>query len=100
MTQLRNLNYIMHDIIGYLATFFSSISFLPQVLRIWKTRSAHDLSMITLVLLFSNTTLWCIYGVMIDAQPIWLTNSIVLAMIITMIYFKLRFKNEAAIVTR
>src|SRR5687767_11220015 len=100
MTHHKNLNFIMQDIIGYLATFFSSISFLPQVLRIWKSRSAHDLSMITLVLLFSNTSLWCIYGVMIDAKPIWLTNSIVLAMIITMIYFKLRFKNEAAIVTR
>ena len=92
------MNFIMHDIIGYLAAFFSSVSFLPQVLRIWKTRSARDLSMITLLLLLSNASLWCVYGVMIDAQPIWLTNSIVLCMIMTMIYFKLRFK-KAAVVT-
>ena len=90
----------MHDIIGYLATFFSSVSFLPQVVRIWKTRSAHDLSMITLVLLFSNTTLWCVYGVLIDAQPIWLTNTIVLGMIMTMIYFKVRFRKEEPMAMR
>ena len=84
----------MQDIIGYMATFFSSISFLPQVMKIWRTRSAHDISMITLVLLFSNASLWCVYGVMIDAQPIWMTNTIVLGMILTMIYFKLRFRKE------
>ena len=84
----------MQDIIGYMATFFSSISFLPQVMKIWRTRSAHDISMITLVLLFSNASLWCVYGVMIEAQPIWITNTIVLGMILTMIYFKLRFRTE------
>ena len=84
----------MQDIIGYMATFFSSISFLPQVMKIWRTRSAHDISMITLVLLFSNASLWCVYGVMIEAQPIWITNTIVLGMILTMIYFKLRFRKE------
>ena len=84
----------MQDIIGYMATFFSSISFLPQVMKIWRTRSAHDISMITLVLLFSNASLWCVYGMMIEAQPIWITNTIVLGMILTMIYFKLRFRKE------
>ena len=90
----------MQDIIGYMATFFSSISFLPQVMKIWRTRSAHDISMITLVLLFSNASLWCVYGVMIEAQPIWMTNTIVLGMILTMIYFKLRFRKEMELVAQ
>ena len=99
MAHDTNFNFIMQDIIGYLATFFSSVSFLPQVWRIWKTRSAYDLSMVTLVLLFSNASLWCLYGVMIDAQPIWLTNTIVLAMVMIMIFFKLRFKKIVVVVT-
>ena len=42
--------------IGYLG-IFSSVSFLPQVIRIWKLKSAHDLSMATLLLLTTNVNL-------------------------------------------
>lgn len=84
----------IHEIIGYTGGLISSVSFLPQVLKIWKTKSAHDLSMITLVLLFSNATLWCAYGAMIDAKPLWITNTIVLLMILLMILFKIIFRNN------
>ena len=82
------------DIIGYIGGVFSSISFLPQVIKIWKTKSAHDLSMATLLLLTTNVTLWLCYGIAIASIPLWITNAIVLSMVLTMIYFKIRFKNN------
>ena len=82
------------DIIGYIGGIFSSVSFLPQVIKIWKTKSAHDLSMATLLLLTTNVTLWLTYGITIKSTPLWLTNAIVLAMVLTMIYFKIRFKHN------
>ncbi len=87
----KNMN---EDIIGYIGGVFSSISFLPQVIKIWKTKSAHDLSMATLLLLTTNVTLWLSYGIAIASIPLWLTNAIVLSMVLTMIYFKIRFKNN------
>lgn len=82
------------DIIGYIGGVFSSVSFLPQVIKIWNTKSANDLSMATLVLLATNVSLWLTYGIAIGSIPLWLTNAIVLAMVLTMIYFKRRFKNN------
>ena len=82
------------DLIGYLGGIFSSVSFLPQVLRIWKTKSANDLSMATLLLLATNVSLWLTYGISIGSTPLWLTNAIVLVMVLTMIGFKVKFKTN------
>jgi MtN3 and saliva related transmembrane protein len=84
------------DIIGYIGGIFSSVSFLPQVIKIWKTRSVNDLSMPTLLLLTCNVSTWLFYGVLIHSRPICITNAIVLSMIFAMIYFKIRFKNNKA----
>jgi len=86
MTELQK------EIVGYVGGVMSSISFLPQVLKIWKTKSAEDLSMLTLIFLTSNVTLWLTYGVLIGSTPLWLTNAIVLSMVLCMIYFKIKFK--------
>lgn len=56
-------------IIGIIGAILSSISFLPQVVQIWKTKSADDLSMATIVLLASNGTSWLMYGILKDAMP-------------------------------
>ncbi|MCP9752143.1 SemiSWEET family sugar transporter [Ferruginibacter sp. HRS2-29] len=82
------------DIIGYIGGIFSSVSFLPQVIKIWKTKSATDLSMPTLLLLTCNVTLWLSYGISISNRPLWITNAIVLSMVLAMIYFKIRFRNN------
>ena len=80
--------------VGTAGGFVSAITFLPQVIKIWRTRSAKDLSIITLFLLFLNVSLWLVYGILINDYPIMGTNGIVLSMIIAMIYFKYRFKQQ------
>lgn len=82
------------DIVGYLGGIFSSVSFLPQVIKLYKTKSAEDLSMMSLVLLATNVTLWLVYGIMIGSMPIKLTNGIVLAMILAMVYFKIAYSKK------
>lgn len=78
-------------IVGTAASIASAVTFLPQVIKIWRTRSAKDLSAMTLFLLFVNVSLWLLYGILINDYPIMGTNGIVLSMIIAMIYFKYRF---------
>ena len=78
--------------VGTAGGFVSAITFLPQVIKIWRTKSAKDLSALTLFLLFLNVSLWLVYGILITDYPIMCTNGIVLSMIIAMIYFKWKFK--------
>ena len=80
------------DFVGIAGSIFSSVSFLPQVIKLWKTRSAKDLSMMTLLFLILNVSTWLTYGVLINDLPIIITNIIVLSMVLLMVYFKLTFK--------
>jgi MtN3 and saliva related transmembrane protein len=80
------------QIIGLMAGTITSITFIPQVIRIWKTRSAKDLSMVMMLLLIIGTSLWLSYGLMIRDAAIIYTNSMVLAMSMIMMFFKLKYK--------
>ncbi|MBK8521791.1 MAG: SemiSWEET transporter [Ferruginibacter sp.] len=80
------------QILGLLAGTITSITFLPQVIHIWKTKSAKDLSLIMLLLLILGVLLWLTYGLMVRDAAIIYTNSMVLAMSLILLYFKLRFK--------
>jgi MtN3 and saliva related transmembrane protein len=83
------MDYI--KILGLLAGTITSITFLPQVIQIWKTRSAKDLSLGMLALLTIGVSMWLVYGLLIKDAAIIYTNSMVLAMSFIMLYFKFRF---------
>ena len=83
-------------IIGIIGAILSSISFLPQVVQIWKTKSADDLSMATIVLLASNGTSWLMYGILKDAMPLVITNAIVLIMLLLIIFLKIKYRGNQA----
>ena len=82
------------NIVGTAGGIVSSVTFLPQVIKIWKTKSAKDLSMGTLLFLVLNVSLWLLYGILTNLYPIIITNGIVLSMVFIMVYFKLTFKEQ------
>ena len=82
------------NIVGAAGGIVSSVTFLPQVIKIWKTKSAKDLSMGTLMFLVLNVSLWLLYGILTNLYPIIITNGIVLSMVFIMVYFKLTFKEQ------
>ena len=82
------------NIVGAAGGIVSSVTFLPQVIKIWKTKSAKDLSMGTLLFLVLNVSLWLLYGIFTNLYPIIITNGIVLSMVFIMVYFKLTFKEQ------
>jgi MtN3 and saliva related transmembrane protein len=80
------------QILGYAAGTITSITFLPQVIQIYKTKSAKDLSLQMLLLLIAGVLMWLCYGILIKDAAIIYTNSMVLAMSFIMLYFKTKFK--------
>ena len=80
------------EILGLTAGTITSITFIPQVVKIWKTKSAKDLSLMMLLLLIAGVLLWLTYGLLIKDTAIIYTNSMVLGMSMIMLFFKLRFK--------
>ena len=80
------------QILGLVAGTITSITFLPQVIKIWKTKSAKDLSIAMLLLLMFGVVLWLIYGLIVMDAAIIYTNSMVLAMSLILLFFKLKYK--------
>ncbi len=82
------------EILGLSAGTITSITFLPQVIQIWKTKSAKDLSLGMLGFLIIGVSMWLSYGILVKDVAIIYTNSMVLLMSFIMLYFKLRFKEK------
>jgi MtN3 and saliva related transmembrane protein len=78
--------------LGYVAGFLTVASFLPQVLRTWRTRQTKDLSAGTFVLLVTSGALWIAYGVLERDRPVVVTNVGMVALNCAILAAKLRFK--------
>ncbi len=79
------------NIIGYLAAISTTIAFLPQAIRIWKTKSAKDLSLFTFLIFCIGTMLWLIYGIMLNSLPIIFANSLTMILALTILFFKFKY---------
>jgi MtN3 and saliva related transmembrane protein len=81
-----------HEIIGLLAALFTTIAFLPQVRKTWKSKSAKELSLSMYLVMFTGVMLWLTYGLLNNSISIILANIVTGILILTIIYFKLKYK--------
>ncbi|MFN8249707.1 MAG: SemiSWEET family transporter [Ferruginibacter sp.] len=82
------------EIIGLTASAISSLTFVPQVYRAWKTKRVADLSMLMMFFVFSSTILWLIYGVGRNSLPVIICNGFICFLSVVLIYFKLTFPKK------
>jgi MtN3 and saliva related transmembrane protein len=75
--------------LGYVAGFLTTVSFLPQVIKAWRTRSTEDLSFWMLGAFSCGVSLWIVYGVMLGEPPIMLFNGITLVLALTLLWLKI-----------
>ncbi|MFM9836743.1 MAG: SemiSWEET transporter [Cyclobacteriaceae bacterium] len=81
------------ELIGLVAGGLTTISFLPQVIKTWKSKSAKDLSLVMFTLFCLGIVLWLIYGLLIHSLPVILSNAFTLILSSMILFFKLKFKN-------
>jgi MtN3 and saliva related transmembrane protein len=80
------------DYLGLFGAFLSSITFLPQVYKAWKTKSVGDLSIWMILILLANVSTWLVYGLVKNDFAIIIANSIILGLSLIMLAFKFSFK--------
>ncbi|MVN75542.1 hypothetical protein GO988_04310 [Hymenobacter sp. HMF4947] len=78
--------------LGLLAAALSALTFFPQVLHTWQTRSANGLSGPTLAVGASSMILWLVYGVCEHNTPILLGNAVNLLFTLLLVFFKHHFR--------
>ena len=67
----------MADAIGLMAGALTTVAFVPQVLKTWRSRSAGDLSLSMLLIFNAGVALWVIYGLAMRATPIVVGQNLV-----------------------
>jgi MtN3 and saliva related transmembrane protein len=80
------------EVIGLIAGALSCTTFLPQVIKTWKSKSTKDVSLSMFLIASAGTALWLVYGIMIKSISIIGTNIVVLFFSLTMLV--LIFKNR------
>jgi MtN3 and saliva related transmembrane protein len=79
--------------VGLVAGSCTTIAFLPQVVKTWKTKSAKDLSLGMFSIFTFGVGMWLAYGIMRNDWPIILANLMTLCFAATLLYFKLRWRD-------
>ena len=82
------------DILGYAAGAVTAFTFLPQVVKTWKEKSAKDISLYMFLIAFVNEIMWLVWGLMIDNMVVILTNAVMLVMSGIMIGLKLKYNHK------
>jgi MtN3 and saliva related transmembrane protein len=81
----------LQELIGIFAGVLTTIAFLPQAIKIWRSKSARDVSLSMFVCFCTGVVLWVIYGFMLGAFPVILANVVTLCIAATILVFKLRY---------
>lgn len=82
------------DILGLIATAFTTSSFVPQVLRTWKTRDVSGISLSTYVIITIGLALWLAYGLMKNDLPLIVANSVMVLLTFAISVMKIMFDKK------
>ena len=86
------MNYALY--FGLVAGICTTISFLPQVLKIWRTKSVNDLSLSMFLIFTFGVSNWLVYGLIIKEKPIILANTVTLILCLLILIGIIKFKNK------
>ena len=78
-------------LVGLVGGTLTTISFLPQLVKIWKTHETKDLSLAMFSTFTVGVTFWLIYGILIGSLPVILTNSITIVLASMILGFKIKY---------
>ncbi len=78
------------EVVGMVAGLLTTIAFVPQVLKTWRTRSARDFSLPMLLLFTVGIALWLAYGLLLGQVPIILPNVVTLVLTAYILAVKLK----------
>lgn len=84
------------EALGYAAAVLTTVAFLPQLVRAWRSRSVRDLSLTMLLTQGSGNALWFGYALATAAVPLALANALTFSLVAVLAAMKLRERPAVA----
>jgi MtN3 and saliva related transmembrane protein len=82
-----------NEIIGLIAAVCTTFAFVPQVMKVWKTKQIKDLSLRMYSIMFLGILLWLVYGILIDSLSIILANVVTATLVGTILVYIIQGKD-------
>lgn len=79
-------------ILGLVAGTLTTLSFLPQVIKAWKSRSTRDISLGMFAMFCTGVFLWIVYGLLVGDIPVLVANTVTFLLAATILVLKLRYR--------
>ncbi len=79
-------------LIGLVAAACTTLAFLPQAIKTWRTRSTGDLSLPMFLLMTFGVALWMVYGLVLGDWPLIIGNAVTLLLSGSILFCKLRYR--------
>jgi MtN3 and saliva related transmembrane protein len=76
--------------IGYAAATLTTAAFVPQAVKILRSRDARSVSLGMYLVLLAGVALWCCYGVALGSWPIIAANVVTFGLVLAIVILKLR----------
>ena len=80
------------EYIGFFAAFCTTIAFLPQAIKVFKSKSTKDISLYMFIIFTIGVLSWLIYGIIINDMPIMLANAVTLILSFFILIYKIKYK--------
>ena len=85
------LNFII-KYIGFFAAICTTIAFLPQAIKVYKSKSTKDISLSMFIIFTGGVFSWLIYGIVISDFPLILANATTLILSLFILFYKIKYK--------
>ena len=82
----------MISLLGFIAGILTTVSFVPQVHKTWRSKRCDDLSYAMLLIFSLGIVLWLIYGLLVRDAPIIAANAVTLGLIVTLLLMKSKYR--------
>ncbi len=82
-------------LVGSVAAVLTTAAFVPQVVRVWRSRHARDISLPTFAVFSVGVAVWLFYGWLVDSVPIVAANALTLLLALAIVGLKVKFDREA-----
>ena len=78
--------------IGFFGAFCTTVAFVPQAIKVYKSKSTKDISLYMFLIFTIGVLSWLIYGIIIFNLPVILANAVTLILSLFILIYKLRYK--------
>jgi MtN3 and saliva related transmembrane protein len=81
----------LSEYLGYIGGVLTTFCYVPQILRVFRLKSAKEISLLFTIMLLMGVLVWLFYGIFLSLAPIILWNSIGVVIVAALLYAKLKY---------